>query len=245
MDYETLIVRADLRLYRAIQTRPLLSSLRDTMDSFLDPLNDQFEHTTLYSIGHLPFLHGFLTNEFSDKDILEKFPRVEQRPCRRSFHNEVTLARFRMTVVPTRVWAKQQSLLQPDSDGKLIPRCRHCRRRPEYITHLLFTCSTLDYSMFPRDRFEHQFKLSQALQNLTGDELFTLENQLLQFVTQNNLFRYDALTENTILVKRRQPPVSPSRLSTQKKARRHLKRTNPSSDLIPSSKRPKRAGTSR
>jgi hypothetical protein len=229
-DYESLILRADLRLFRAITTRPLLSSLRDSMDSFRDPLNDSFEHTTLYSIGHLPYLHGFLTDDFSERDILEKFPRPPLRPCRRSYRNEVILARFRMTVLPTRFWAHQQRLLRPENERSRIARCRHCSNRPEYISHLLFSCKALDYSMFPRDKFDHEYALSNALYGQSADETFQLENQVLLFVHSNNLFRFDHLTDSTNASKRRLPSISPARSQPAKKARRLRKRKKSDSD---------------
>ena len=231
--YETIILRADLRLYLAIKNRPLLSSIRIDMENFLDPLNETMEHTFLYSIGHRPFLHGFPTESFTAKDILAAYPPAKKRRSRRRFRNEVYLARFRMTVIPSRDWALQMRLA--DSD-----QCRHCLIVTESSSHLLQACPKLDRSSLA------VFGPAPTIQGLSdvlyGPETFAFENALLLFITQNRLYKVFSDTPTTTPEEnnRRHASISPSphRAAKRHRPNQGSKRSRPASvSSIPEARR--------
>jgi hypothetical protein len=201
--FTDLIVRADLRLYLAIRTRQALDMLNTTLTDFLHPLNDEKEHTTLYSIGMQPYLYGFLNDSFSPADILQKLPSKPKRRSRRSFSNETYLARFRMSRIPTRWWAASIGLCD-------TPLCRHCESTIEDDDHIFFNCPSLNYSMFVPYNFTNLSALSEYLR--TMENTFDLENAVLRFIFFNNLFSVQNAQLND-----EQPPPLPSSIPKRKR----------------------------
>ena len=195
--FSVIIARADLRLYLGIRQRPSLHLLDTLLSDFLHPLNDSSEHTTLYSIGTQPYLHGLLNDSFTNKDILDKLPPRPKRRSRRSFKNEVYLARFRMGKIPTRFWAASMRLCD-------TPLCRHCDLVLENDDHWFFDCSSIDYSPLILYNFECLPDISDSLN--CWENTFDLENAILRFIYFNDLFRVsNASTDDDT-----PPPLPPS-----------------------------------
>lgn len=181
--FSTLIVRSDLRLYLAIRNRQVLGLLNDMLSIVLDPLNEESEHTTLYSIGMQPYLYGFLDDSFTPTEVVRKLPAKVRRVSRCSFKNEVYLARFRMGRLPTRWWAASVGLCD-------TPLCRHCESAIEDEDHLFFNCPSLNYASFLPLKVTNLDELSELLHDTTPS-LRSVEDAVLHFIYFNNLFRVD------------------------------------------------------
>ena len=203
------------------------------MENFLDPLNDTMEHTFLYSIGHRPYLHGFPTDSFTVKDIRQKYPPIQKRRSRRRFLNEVYLARFRMTVIPSREWALKMRLADTD-------QCRHCLVVTESSSHLLQACPNLDRSSLAV--FGPSPTIEDISDILYGPNAFAFENALLLFITQNQVYKVfsDTPTMSQEVNKRRCASVSPSPHREVKRRRPNQaskRNRDPSASSIPDAKR--------
>ena len=195
--FSTLILRADLRLYLAIRHRPSLANLKDTMDTFLNPLfdvsdnelsepmYDLAERTYLYDIGMTPYSVGLTDDSFGEKDILRVAPSKKRRPCRRSFRNELFLSRVRMRWLPTRLWVAWLNLDEPAF-------CRHCLIPQQYetTTHVLSGCPALDYSLLLPYGILSPKSISRYLYDNPED--FSYQNRLLEFYVVNALFKLPA-----------------------------------------------------
>ena len=198
--YSDIICRSDLRLVLAIRSRSIFQDLLDSMDHFLHPLADEYEHTFLYDIGYTPYRCGILEDAFDAKAILEKFPRRVRQPARRSFKNELTLARYRLGCIPSREWATKLGL----TDNSL---CRHCACTLETDDHLL-QCSSLAHI--------------ESLPATTMDELRDIlstrdrgaEDTLLRFISHNDLFRLGGVAPP----QDHSPPPQPSTQAKRKAA---------------------------
>ena len=134
------------------------------------------EGTTLYSIGIRPFECGLPHYAYTASDILLKFPSKKKKNSRLSFKNEITLARFRMGKLPTRLHAVHMGL----DDN---PLCRHCSMEFETEDHLL-NCPSLSFREFLPAGNMHLIRL--ALQDAENSR--KNENMLLKFVAHNDLF---------------------------------------------------------
>jgi hypothetical protein len=182
----------------------------------LDPLNEESEHTTLYSIGMQPYLYGLLTDSFTPTEILQKLPAKVKRNSRCSFQNEIYLARFRMKKIPTRWWAATFRLCD-------TPLCRHCESCIEEDSHLFFNCPSLNYSAFIPFTLSNLDELSISLTNPGYTR--SLEDAVLRFVYFNNLFQVEnTLQDNNTIpsptrVSKRKIDISPSPSKTGKRRR--------------------------
>ena len=149
--------------------------------------------TSYRSLG----LHAAPTLKSTLELIKTKFPN-KPKDWAWKFHthkpwDERTLARFRMGVIPTQEWAHLLGLTPTST-------CRHCGIYVETTSHLLQDCPKLDYSalrsVWRKLHIVHPGLLStvtlQELQVLLNDPTgiyhSDLEQGLLKFVRENNLF---------------------------------------------------------
>ena len=228
---DTLINRADLRLYNAIRTRPELFLLSGLLDETLDVFNEELEHSIMYKIGYAPFLSGFLNDEFSNRDIRQRYPSPTSPPSRVRWRNEVYLSRIRMGCIPTRMWASRFGLTDD-------PLCRHCGAVEETQDHLFSDCENLDYSSLRALGINTSFTSIQSLLRSQGVS-HEQQNLVLEFITSNNLYKTESFEEAPR--KRRRPDISP-KPSRSKRSKKSLvsKRTRSHSPGGSSPKRAKR-----
>ena len=219
---KSLVTRADLRLCTAIRSRPKLVSLRDHLERIIHPLNEDEEHTTLYGIGMTPFSVGLLSDDYTSSDILRVLPSKPKRSSRMHWKNEALLARIRMGLCPTRMWAKFIGI----SDTAI---CRHCYSDAETEDHLFGRCKALDYNLLSAvvtpTFTEIKWELFQNSNRI-------LENAVLQFIKLNDLFRLDG-PPNKLLSEKRAPDLSLSPPPAKKRSSGSRKRKQTTSHSIP------------
>lgn len=174
MPLQDIILKADLKLYLAINSRPELLLLRNELDFVCDPLNESDEDTTLYYLGHQPFLCG-LRDNFSLCDILAKIPPKTKRPSRFSFKHERLLSQIRMDALPTKVFLYLMGAVQD-------PLCRHCGTSIETMNHLL-ECTALN-----KDPLEGRTP-SQILQGVKDHDKPTEDNILRYLLHENQVLK--------------------------------------------------------
>jgi hypothetical protein len=103
---------------------------------------------------------------------------------------ERVMARVRMGVLPTRVWAKSMRLCQSDL-------CRHCGLSCESLDHLFGHCPSLDYTLLLAGLSAGHVEesgwsgIQQCARDTSSESFRVFSNLFFQFLNDQDVFKRD------------------------------------------------------